>query len=492
MSSDFKFRCLVIEDEEPWFTQMKSALAAQSGLTVEVVVAADAAAARREWRRGRFHAMSFDLQIPATRGDDAPEATIGANLYSETFFPLSAKAIYSAFLASDAGEQARDHAARHHTANFAKSMSGLPNFGYTPRLSAMDWADFVAARLLGTRPEFCNGSHDASQHWLCRDWGRDRRAMGYLALYWLSAGKYLPPPLSSCARHVEAALGALDAHGAPHAIGMDTVHGLNQFREWALHLAWTQSVVLMRRSGRTIPTELCGAGRVGGARTPSEPLYRKARDLQNWLQTDALDDAPAWRAHLRWGETGQLDFVTASHALREWRNRIMHGRPKPDHRGDWPNIRAPLLTVMDTAAYWANAWLYAEPRSESGRWQGSRLMGELPPWNRHDLGNLDRHLAGERDSVFQKVWLKSRDAAANTAAPGGTLGAAILDWSPWLFMGTDDQTGHSVPWLLSHPAEGEGERPRRWYAICLTDPQKVRRHEVDFDALFGRQGRNHG
>jgi hypothetical protein len=487
MSTNFRFRCLVVEDEKEWFTQMRETLGRSKDLAVDIVVAPDAAAARREWRRGRFQAMSFDLRIPAIKDQDAPEPMIGADLFDEAFFPLTAKAVYSAYLETDAGDKSRFNASRRHTPYFTKSMSGLANFAYTPRLSAMHWADFVAARLLGTRPSFCTEEPAAATHWLCRDWGRDRRAMPYLALYWLEAGKFLPPPLSFCARHIETALGALDSHGAPQAIGLDAVHGLNQFREWALHLAWTQSVVLMRRSGRPIATELCSAGRAGGPRTPTEPLHRKARDLQAWLNDGALDDAPSWRAHLRWREEGQLDFLAASQGLREWRNRIMHGRPKPDHRGDWASIRAPLLTVMDAAAYWANAWLYADPRSEAGRWQGSRLMGGLPPWNRHDLGAVDRHPPGPRDSVFQRVWVTTGDGAG----AGKTLGAVILDWSPWLFMAIDEQTGYSVPWLLTHPVEGQGARPTHWYAICLTETQKVRRKQVDFDTLFGRQERIH-
>ncbi|MDP2833815.1 MAG: hypothetical protein Q8Q28_11110 [Pseudomonadota bacterium] len=475
MKENFRYRILIVEDDDGWYPYMKDALAEKLG-ECDVVSVQDAISGRKALRHSRFHGVSFDLEIPNSQSTGASASRIGADLYLETFHPLSSKAIFSAYLQTDAGEEARDQAVRRHTASLAKAISGRSDFAnYTPRLSAQDWGDFMAARLTGMKPDFCK-EEPASEHWLCRDWGRDPRATPYLALYWREAGKFLPPPLSLFARDLAASLGSLDSKGAPLSLDLQALHNLNQFREWTQHLAWTQSVVLMRRAGVSIDTCLFEAQQRGAPRSPTDPLYKKARDLQAWRQGSALRQAASWGAHLHWDEDGRLDFLAASDQVRKWRNDAVHGRPKPDYAGDWSSIRAAVLTLMDAAAFWSNAWLYAEPRTELGRWQGARLSGTATPWTRHDLGNLNQHPAGQRDSVFQKVWMKD----------GDKLGAVILDWSPWLFMAVDDETGQSVPWLLTHPVEGSGPLPRLWYAVCLTNPARVMKREVKWEALFGR------
>jgi hypothetical protein len=475
-ADNFYYRCLIVEDDDGWYPYMEKALVARLKDAVEITTVQDASSARRALRSNRFHGISFDLNIASSLTADLPNNQIGANLYVDAFLPLSAKAILSGYLHTDAGEEARDNASRRHTASLGKSVSGRSDFGgYTPRLSAEDWADFMAARLTGVKPEFCS-DEKAAGHWICRDWGRERRATPYLALYWLEASKFLPPPLSLFAKDLEASLGTLDARGAPLSLSMSALQNLNQFREWTLHLAWTQNVVLMRRAGLPINSCLLEPLQRGAPRSPTDPLHRKARDMQAWNQSGALREAGSWRNHLHNDEHGQPDFIAACNRLREWRNNAVHGRPKPDYVGDWPLIRTALLTLMDVAAFWSTSWLYADPRAEQGRWQGGRLSGTTMPWSRHDLGNINQHPAGQRNSVFQKVWLKNGDG----------LGAAILDWSPWLFMATDDDTGQSVPWLLTHPAEGADPRPRFWYAVCLTDPSRIRKKEVDWASLFSR------
>lgn len=477
MTNRFRYRCLIVEDDEDWYPLMQQSLTGALGDTVEIVAVQDAVAAHKARRRGRFHGLSFDLSIPNSAQENISNPEIGEKVYFDTFEPLSAKTILSAYLRTDPGDKARDEAARRNTTSLAKSGSGLSDFtSYTPRLAAQDWAAFMAARLTGRKPEFCATSA-AAEHWLCQEWGRDRRAMGYFALYWQEAGKFLPPPLSLFARDLAACLGNVNDQGELVSLDLEALNNLNQFREWLVHLVWTQCVILLRRAGEPIVTRLLEPEARGKPPTPSEVLYRKTDDLENWLGHPALRRAAALASHLNWNEEGRPDFLAAASRVQEWRNKAAHGRPKPDYIGTWSEtISDAVLTLMDAAAFWSRAWFYAEPHTDLGRWQGARLMGAAPPWHRHDLGNLSQHPAGQRDSVFQKLWMKKDD----------TLAASIFDWSPWLTMSPDASTGQPVPWLLTQPVEHSGTDPRYWYAVCLTDPSRLARREVRLEMLFGK------
>lgn len=472
MKSDFQYRCLIVEDDDGWYPYLKDSLSELLGARAVIETAQDVGAAKKKLRRHYFHGVSFDLGMPGGDDDEYPDASKGANLFNSAFLPVSAEFIFSAYLSSDAGEYAREVATRRSSASLTKSLSGISNFSYIPRLSAQDWADFVAARLRGPRPDFCS-REDAAKHWICRDWGRDPRAMPYLASYWRDAGKFLPPPLALFAKDLAEPLSHLDDQGDPQLLDMRALHNLNQFREWTLQLLWTQCVVLLRRAGKAIDTRLLA----DSARTsnPTDPIIRKYKDLQVWRSEEAVRAAPALRSHWHWDEEDRLDILAASDRLRDWRNKAAHGRPKENYAGDWPQIQAAVLTLMDAAATWAHHWLYAEPRTEQGRWQGARLTGAALPWSRHDLGDLNHHPAGERNSVFQKLWVQKEEK----------LGAILLDWYPWLLMAADEETGQSVPWLVTHPVEGSGSAPRWWYTVCLTNLAKVKRREFSLQALFG-------
>ncbi len=333
MTEHLPFRVLVVEDDDLWLDDMKSAIEETNLKNHQgtVIYCTNSTDAEKALKRNHFHIASLDQKIPSAAGANVSIST-GAELTRTTrgTYPFTDICVYTGFDSTEIGAAAGDN-----TLILRKNAPGEE--GTTPG----KWARELESRLQG----------------------------GYFRFYFRQAENHLPPHLASVAAFV---FQALQSQQWQRCVS----HGI-QF--WSL----TLRIALAQAQG------LCHHYRKHWKLANADNYAVMEQTLSTLLGRLGAERLTPWRPYIGKGGNnrgvGKTFVCKGSKPLRKIRNDLAHGSSFKPWDKKFDEMQPYLFRVMDAAAFWGSFPMATRIRQKDHGYFGQLLQGTGYPWRESPL-----------------------------------------------------------------------------------------------------------